>query len=88
MKDTFKTSSSDLVRIFRELRRYNTPLLQFAVGIENFRATLQDGRVKDGIIPAGQVMGLFTDIPSCKELIDRMMLEADLVLASLCNIER
>lgn len=88
MKDTFKTSLVDLVRILKELQKYKTPLIQFAVGIEKFRSTLRDGNVENGLIPAGQVMGRFTDIPSCAELIDRIMLEADQVLASLCDIER
>ncbi len=88
MKGSFKTSFSDLIRILKELKKYNTPLIQFMVGIEKVRSALADGKVQDGVIPAGQVMGRFTDIPSCQELIDRIMKEADDTLDLMYKIER
>ena len=39
------------------------------------RAALQAGEVDGGVIWAGQVMGLIRDIPSCAELIERMVVE-------------
>ena len=86
MKGTFNTSYSELFRILGELRKYNTPLLQFAVGIHKVRAALREGHLESTMIPAGQVMGRFRDIPTCKELIDRIMLEAENILAGLCDI--
>jgi NAD(P)H-dependent flavin oxidoreductase YrpB (nitropropane dioxygenase family) len=88
MKGAFKTSFGDLIRILKELKKYNTPLIQFMVGIEKVRSTLADGKVNDGIIPAGQVMGRFKDIPTCQELIDRIMQEADDTLNLMCKIDR
>ncbi|MGD0855360.1 MAG: nitronate monooxygenase [Dehalococcoidia bacterium] len=85
MKGAFKTSFSDLIRILRELKKYNTPLIQFMVGIERVRSTLGDGKVEDGIIPAGQVMGRFKDVPTCQELIDRIMAEAEDTLSKMCR---
>lgn len=84
MKSVFKTSFSDLIRILKELKKYNTPLIQFTVGIEKIRSTLADGKVQDGIIPAGQVMGRFKDIPTCQELIERIMAEAEDTLCQIC----
>jgi NAD(P)H-dependent flavin oxidoreductase YrpB (nitropropane dioxygenase family) len=49
---------------FDELR----PLVAGARG----RATLESGRVDDGVVWAGQVVGLVDDIPSCAELLQRM----------------
>jgi len=53
---------------FEELR----PLVAGTRG----RAALEAGRVDDGIVTAGQCVGLIEDIPSCAELIERMVAEA------------
>ncbi len=39
------------------------------------RKALEEGRVDDGVITAGQVVGLIEDIPSCEELLQRMVRE-------------
>jgi nitronate monooxygenase len=39
------------------------------------RAALQSGEVDDGIVSAGQCIGLIDDVPSCAELIERMVAE-------------
>ena len=49
---------------FEELR----PLVAGARG----RAALQSGQVDDGVVWAGQVVGLIDDIPRCAELLERM----------------
>ncbi len=46
----------------------NTPML--------LRSAMVDGRPDLGLMPAGQVTGLIDDLPSCAELIDRIMIEA------------
>lgn len=46
----------------------NTPIL--------LKAGLVDGDTKAGMLASGQVAGLIDDLPSCSELIDRIMLEA------------
>lgn len=48
------------------------------------RQALQSGEVDGGVITAGQCIGLITDIPSCAELIERMVDEcrASLTTAS------
>ncbi len=52
---------------FEELR----PLVAGARG----RAALQSGQVDDGVVWAGQVVGLIDDIPSCADLLQRMVRE-------------
>jgi nitronate monooxygenase len=44
------------------------------------RAALEDGAIDDGIWSAGQVQGLIHDIPSCKELVDRIVSEAEAII--------
>jgi NAD(P)H-dependent flavin oxidoreductase YrpB (nitropropane dioxygenase family) len=53
----------------------NTPIL--------LRAAMVDGRPDAGLMPSGQVTGLIEDLPSCAELIGRIMTEAERRLAVL-----
>ncbi|MCW3819086.1 nitronate monooxygenase [Micromonospora sp. DR5-3] len=48
-----------------------------------YRAALLEGRTDLGIMATGQVVGLIDDLPSCQELIDRIMAEAAAVLGRL-----
>jgi NAD(P)H-dependent flavin oxidoreductase YrpB (nitropropane dioxygenase family) len=81
------TSWSDMIREGLAMRKTqeltysqmlmagNTPML--------LRAAMVDGRVDLGVMASGQVVGVIDDIPSCEELIDRVMAEADAVLTRL-----
>jgi NAD(P)H-dependent flavin oxidoreductase YrpB (nitropropane dioxygenase family) len=53
----------------------NTPML--------LRAAMVEGRPDLGVMSSGQVVGLIDDLPTCAELIDRIMTEADKVLTRL-----
>jgi nitronate monooxygenase len=41
---------------------------------------LEDGDVEKGTMAAGQCIGLIRDIPSCRELLDRIMAEAEEII--------
>ena len=41
---------------------------------------LEKGDMEKGTLAAGQCMGLIRDIPSCRELLDRIMLEAETII--------
>ena len=76
-----------LLRDGREMRRgtgltwrqvlmaANTPVL--------LRATMAEGRPEAGLMPSGQVAGLIDDLPTCAELITRIMTDAEQRLALL-----
>jgi NAD(P)H-dependent flavin oxidoreductase YrpB (nitropropane dioxygenase family) len=49
------------------------------------RTALIEGRPSAGVIPTGQVAGLIEDLPSCAELIERIIREAE---ATLCGLTR
>jgi NAD(P)H-dependent flavin oxidoreductase YrpB (nitropropane dioxygenase family) len=49
------------------------------------RAAVVDGRTDIGIMSAGQVVGLIDDLPSCSELIERIVAEAAAVLGKLAT---
>jgi NAD(P)H-dependent flavin oxidoreductase YrpB (nitropropane dioxygenase family) len=53
----------------------NTPML--------LKAALVDGKVESGVMASGQVVGVIDDLPTCQELIDRIVLHADAVLENL-----
>lgn len=44
------------------------------------KASMVDGNTASGVMAAGQVTGVIGDLPSCKELIDRIVAEAGAVL--------
>jgi NADH:quinone reductase (non-electrogenic) len=54
------------------------PLVAGAVN----RKVLQDGNMDAGVWSCGMVAGLIHDIPTCKELIDRIMAEAEDIIRS------
>ncbi|WP_037571313.1 NAD(P)H-dependent flavin oxidoreductase [Phaeacidiphilus oryzae] len=53
----------------------NTPML--------LKSAMVDGRTDLGVLASGQVAGLIEDLPSCRQLIDRIMTEAQQVLTGL-----
>ncbi|MFF3603847.1 NAD(P)H-dependent flavin oxidoreductase [Streptomyces sp. NPDC002463] len=53
----------------------NTPML--------LKASMVEGRTDLGVMASGQVAGLIDDLPSCAELVDRLMAEARATLRAL-----
>lgn len=53
----------------------NTPML--------LKAALVDGRPESGVMASGQVVGLLDELPSCRELIERIVAEAEATLERL-----
>ena len=51
------------------------------------RLVFEEGDVEHGIWSAGMVQGLIHDIPTCKELIDRIMKEADQIINRLQSLK-
>ncbi|MEU9729870.1 nitronate monooxygenase [Streptomyces sp. NPDC048002] len=53
----------------------NTPML--------LKASMVDGRTDLGVMASGQVAGVIEDLPSCRELVDRIMAEAAHTMGAL-----
>jgi NAD(P)H-dependent flavin oxidoreductase YrpB (nitropropane dioxygenase family) len=53
----------------------NTPMM--------LRASMVDGRTDLGTLASGQVVGVIDDLPSCAELVDRIVAQASAVLEGL-----
>ncbi|AMW08214.1 2-nitropropane dioxygenase [Streptomyces qaidamensis] len=56
----------------------NTPML--------LKAAMVDGRTDLGVMACGQVGGIIDDLPSCAELVDRIMTEAHATLGRLPTV--
>jgi NAD(P)H-dependent flavin oxidoreductase YrpB (nitropropane dioxygenase family) len=80
----------DLLRAGRNARRElswsqvvmaaNTPML--------LKTAMVDGHPEYGVMSAGQVVGMIDDLPSCAELIDRIVKEAEGCLDRLTAVRR
>ncbi|MEV8533059.1 nitronate monooxygenase [Streptomyces sp. NPDC051211] len=57
----------------------NTPML--------LKASMVEGRTDLGVMASGQVAGVIEDLPSCAELVDRVMAEAHAALQSLNTLQ-
>jgi NAD(P)H-dependent flavin oxidoreductase YrpB (nitropropane dioxygenase family) len=44
------------------------------------KGMLEEGDMETGTLAAGQCMGLIRDIPTCKELLDRIMDQAESII--------
>ncbi|MFC5825639.1 NAD(P)H-dependent flavin oxidoreductase [Nonomuraea insulae] len=60
------------------LQAANTPVL--------LRAAMVEGRVDLGVMASGQVVGVIDDLPSCRELVERIMTEAEAALTRLTAV--
>ena len=53
---------------------------RLAANALRYQKAIYDGNVDEGILPGGQDTGGIQDIPTCKELIDRIIIEAEKAL--------
>lgn len=49
----------------------------------SFRKVFVEGKIEDGSFGCGQVCGLIGDIPTCKELMERIIAEAQMTMKSI-----
>ena len=81
------TSWPDMIREGIDMKKDHdlrwTQVIMAANAPVLYRSVLLDGRTDIGVSASGQVVGLIDDIPSCQELIERIVAEASDVLARL-----
>ncbi|MCZ9631829.1 NAD(P)H-dependent flavin oxidoreductase [Rhodococcus sp. BH5] len=81
------TPWSKLIREGLEMRKSHELCWRQVVMAANapmlYRSALLDGRTDIGVMATGQVVGLIDDIPSSAELVERIMQDAEAVLARL-----
>jgi len=79
----YKVSWRDLIKIAGDVRKLHASLPQFVVGMEMNRKGITTGNIRKGYAPAGQVVGRIEDIPTCRELIERTVAEAEQIIRNL-----
>jgi NAD(P)H-dependent flavin oxidoreductase YrpB (nitropropane dioxygenase family) len=81
------TSWPDMIREGIDMKKDHnlrwTQVIMAANAPVLYRSVLLDGRTDIGVSASGQVVGLIDDLPSCQELIERIVAEASDVLARL-----
>ena len=55
-------------------------LARQAVSISGLKIAIDDGDLENGVLPMSQAIGLMKDIPTCKEVIERIVAEAQQLL--------
>ena len=85
-----KESGLSLLDMFREGRSMRksqdlswSQVVMAANTVMFLKRALVEGRTDIGVFPTGQVVGLIEDLPTCQELIDRIIAEAEKTLARL-----
>ncbi len=58
-------------------------LARQAVGITGLKTAIDEGDLETGVIPMSQAIGLMKDIPTCKEVIERTVAEAQELLEAV-----
>src|SRR4051794_36886038 len=80
-------SMLDMYREGRSMRKSQdlswSQVVMAANTVMFLKRALVEGRTDIGVFPTGQVVGLIEDLPSCQELIDRIIGEADKLLTRL-----
>jgi nitronate monooxygenase len=81
LRNTERVLKNAAVERLLEKEKALGPKLQFQDIIEEvagvYPKIMTDGDMEAGAWSCGMVVGLINDIPTCKELIDRIMKEAD-----------
>ena len=80
--------------VFRAFRRVATahpdrPFLSILPEVAGvYPKIMMEGAMDEGAWSCGMVAGLIHDIPTCKELIDRIMLQAEEIIARMQAMAR
>lgn len=69
----------------RALRGVGSSPLQALAGVGRFEKGLVEGDVRKGLLYVGQVVGRVDDIPTCKELVERVVREAEETIAAMAH---
>ncbi len=83
LRNTERVMHNEAADKVLEIEKRGTPkieeIIPYVSGLVG-KEMLQEGDMQKGTLAAGQSMGLIRDIPSCKELLDRIMAQAEAVI--------
>jgi len=55
-------------------------LARQAISLKGLRVAIDNGDLENGVLPMSQAIGLIKDLPTCKELMERTVTEAEQLL--------
>lgn len=84
-KKAYQASFGEMIQTARIVRRMGAPLLQYLVGMETYRKGLLGYHIESAVYASGQVTGRIKDIPTCAEVIQETIAEAEQILKALYN---
>jgi enoyl-[acyl-carrier protein] reductase II len=58
-------------------------LVRQAMSLKGLKAAIDDGDLETGVLPMSQAIGLMKDLPTCKEVIERTVAEAEELLEAV-----
>ncbi|MFH1087243.1 MAG: nitronate monooxygenase [Chloroflexota bacterium] len=82
-KRDYDAGWNDMWLTFKMVRQMRWSPPQFLLGMEKTRNTMESGDITRGYSPAGQVVGRIDDIPTCQELVERTVKEAEDIIQGL-----
>jgi NAD(P)H-dependent flavin oxidoreductase YrpB (nitropropane dioxygenase family) len=74
--------SAEVLRIQRDARTTIDDVRELVAGVRGRHNVLLNGDLDGGTWTVGQSQGLVRDIPTCRELVDRIMMQAESILAA------
>jgi len=77
IKKAFGASTKELIEAKRTFKALT---LQFLVGGEMSRRASWEGDTQRGNFVSGQVVGRISDLPTCRELVERIVIEAEQII--------
>ena len=90
-KQITKASFGDLSKSFFAMLKGDDLTISQSIMSANSPAIIQkamvEGSPNEGAMPSGQVAGIITNLPSCKELIDQIMREFNVAAKNFKKIE-
>jgi NAD(P)H-dependent flavin oxidoreductase YrpB (nitropropane dioxygenase family) len=90
-KQITKASFGDLFKSFFAMLKGDDLTISQSIMSANSPAIIQkamvEGSPNEGAMPSGQVAGIITNLPSCKELIDKIMREFNIAADNFKKIE-
>ena len=90
-KKLTKASYADLTKSFIAMLKGDDLTISQSIMSANSPAIIQkamvEGSPDEGAMPSGQVAGLISNLPTCKELIDEIMREFTSAVANLRSID-
>ena len=85
VKKSYKATWRDIIFSTNIVRQMHASLPQYLLGMDLYRRSFNLGDIDRSYSPSGQVVGRIKDIPTCEEVIQRTVSEAEEIIRGLYN---